>query len=261
VEHHTVLAKGRKLLPPNTGVLLSFVVGDEQGRQVPLIFERTILGRKSGDIIVRDSLVSSMHTAIEYEAGAFKVVDLGSSNGTFVRGERIRQALVSLGDPIQLGQTVVTLRYDLEQAAELTKFSASRMQASAGGMTELLDREFIESDAKTSAAMTTRPAGKPLERAIYLRVSDGQKTGKELSFLKSQISVGRTQCDIVLPDPVVYREHALIEMAEGGHVILRDLASSNGTFVNELRVSDRVLEEGDVIRLGQCRITYLGLKA
>lgn len=261
MEQHTTVGIGRKLLPPNTGVLVIFSAGDEQGRKIPLVFERTIFGRKSGDIILRDALISSTHMAIEFDRGKFRVVDLGSSNGTFVRGEKIKQAQIELEEEIRVGQTILRLKYDPNQTQSLSRFTASRMNASAGGLTELLDREFIEVDAGTLIFQEPKTVTRNQDRVLLLKILTGQEKGKEIKIKKLQVSLGRIQCDIILPDQDISRKHAVFDFAEGGKVILRDLASSNGTFVNDMRISDCVLEEKDRIRVGQTTLLYMGAKA
>jgi hypothetical protein len=64
------------------------------------------------------------------------------------------------------------------------------------------------------------------------------------------VTVGRAgDCDVVLTDPTVSKHH--IELRpRGGDVVLVDLGSTNGTRVNDLGVRERVLADGDQIRIG-----------
>lgn len=73
-----------------------------------------------------------------------------------------------------------------------------------------------------------------------------------------QIVIGRGGSDIVLDNPQVSRRHALIEhTASGGHT-LRDLGSTNGTFVNGQRITQYTLKAGDVIQIGAFKLVYDG---
>ena len=73
----------------------------------------------------------------------------------------------------------------------------------------------------------------------------GQRWG-----IKSEIHVGRDpECEIVVPDRQVSRIHAKFTLAKNG-VLLEDLGSKNGTFVNgNLLESPSILEEGDIIQI------------
>ena len=62
--------------------------------------------------------------------------------------------------------------------------------------------------------------------------------------------------DVVIDDDLVSREHAVVERVEGpsdgsSKYILRDLGSTNGTFVNHKQVKEHLLNEDDMIRIGQ----------
>lgn len=73
----------------------------------------------------------------------------------------------------------------------------------------------------------------------------------------AEITIGREGNDIVLDNPQVSRRHAVIERANGHHV-LRDVGSTNGTFVNGKRVTQHPLIPGDVIQIGAFKLVYDG---
>ncbi len=63
--------------------------------------------------------------------------------------------------------------------------------------------------------------------------------------------IGRSDCDIVVPDNSISREHLLIEPRDD-HCVVTDLQSSNGTFINNVRIHvPTQARPGDVVRLGQ----------
>ncbi|HZU97768.1 MAG TPA: FHA domain-containing protein [Planctomycetota bacterium] len=76
---------------------------------------------------------------------------------------------------------------------------------------------------------------------------------------RSVTVLGRSaDCDVVVSDPGVSRRHATIELVMDQH-LLRDEGSSNGTFLNGLRIAPGKafsLREGDVIELGNERLVY-----
>jgi len=68
--------------------------------------------------------------------------------------------------------------------------------------------------------------------------------------------IGRSRsCDLRLPSGDASRRHAEICASPEGHVI-RDLGSTNGTFVNGEQVRSHVLRPGDRIDIGGCTVTY-----
>ena len=69
-----------------------------------LVSGRIVIGRSSGcDLVVADDTVSRRHAALELTEGAWRLRDLGSSNGTWVNGRRAADVEVWPGDELQLG--------------------------------------------------------------------------------------------------------------------------------------------------------------
>ena len=89
-------------------------------------------------------------------------------------------------------------------------------------------------------------------RRSVLVVTRGFGNGQSHSLSAATVtSVGRARAnDIVVDDVAVSSQHCRIR-PEQGRLVLYDLESSNGTYVNERRVSRHVLSGGDVIRLGE----------
>lgn len=100
----------------------------------------------------------------------------------------------------------------------------------------------------------------------FLFFEEGALSGQRLAIDKRSVILGRgghdVECDIVLPERQVSRQHAEIYL-EGGRYFLRDLESKNGTYLNGQAVSDRVeLDDGDVIQIALCeRARFVGADA
>jgi pSer/pThr/pTyr-binding forkhead associated (FHA) protein len=82
-----------------------------------------------------------------------------------------------------------------------------------------------------------------------LRVVDGPDTDQEFPLDKFRNVIGRRNADIVLRDPRVSRQHALVERYKD-RILIKDLGSSNGTQVNGRRVEVEMLTAGSRIRVG-----------
>jgi hypothetical protein len=82
--------------------------------------------------------------------------------------------------------------------------------------------------------------------------------GRDLVALEGRVTIGRADTNhIAIPnDPELSRMHAVLEPVGRGWCV-RDLASSNGTFVNGERVwTDRPLRHADEVRLGRTRLVF-----
>ena len=93
------------------------------------------------------------------------------------------------------------------------------------------------------------------EERAYLIVLSGQNVGEMYKLSGEQVTMGRGgSADIRLVDEGISRFHARIR-AEGGHMVVEDLESRNGTFLNGERVSAaRKLEDGDKIQVGRTTV-------
>ncbi len=85
--------------------------------------------------------------------------------------------------------------------------------------------------------------------SLVLVKADG--TQREVALRKPVGVIGRqTDCSIRIPSASVSRHHCEISVDEAGGVSLRDLGSSNGTYVNRQRIEQAKVKAGDLISLG-----------
>jgi hypothetical protein len=93
--------------------LLGFLIVKEGMRrgQVHRIRDGTTIGRKEAKILVRDSKVSRSHAKFTVEEGQFHIWDFGTANGTYVNGQRIREATaLEENDEVKIGDTSFVLK-------------------------------------------------------------------------------------------------------------------------------------------------------
>jgi signal transduction histidine kinase len=88
---------------------LFVIQGADQGKRFELKSKPMALGRdNSNPIRLHDTEVSRRHAEVRpIDDSSYRIVDLGSANGTYVNNEQVDQALLRSGDRLQLGQTVM----------------------------------------------------------------------------------------------------------------------------------------------------------
>jgi S-DNA-T family DNA segregation ATPase FtsK/SpoIIIE len=87
-------------------------------------------------------------------------------------------------------------------------------------------------------------------------VVSGPDAGKVLDIRKVENTIGRDGCDLELEDPEISRRHALVSI-EGVRARLRDLHSTNGTFVAEKPIEEAMLENRDQFRVGSHQVALV----
>lgn len=90
---------------------LKFISGKYQGGEFPLRPNREIIvGRSSDlDMVLVEDMVSRKHAKIATDEHSVSIQDLGSTNGTFVNGEKIRTVRLKEGDRILVGTSIIKL--------------------------------------------------------------------------------------------------------------------------------------------------------
>src|SRR5277367_5506300 len=74
--------------------------------------------------------------------------------------------------------------------------------------------------------------------------------------LRQAITIGRSfDCELPVRDTLLSRKHCRLE-PHGNQWVLIDLKSRNGTRIGENQIAQQVLEDGDVIRIGQTQLCF-----
>jgi pSer/pThr/pTyr-binding forkhead associated (FHA) protein len=133
---------------------------------------------------------------------------------------------------------------------------------SRGGLRKGTSRP-IEDDLSPTVLARMNVTEEYLEKTVTLRprpilsITRGADAGQVVELSESTAtSVGRAKAnDLVVNDVAVSSQHCRIR-PEDGRFVLHDLKSTNGTFVNERRVTSQPLAEGDVIKIGETHIQF-----
>lgn len=127
--HTTIIEKGNKFSDKDFEKKvpsLTCLAGDQVGRRIMLADDRITLGRApEATILVKDAHASRLHLAVEFDPahGHYLVRDLGSSNGTFLNGTRITEAVLRDSDKVLIGNTILRFGwsdvFDLKYQTEI----------------------------------------------------------------------------------------------------------------------------------------------
>lgn len=206
-------------------------------------------------------------------------------NGAFARAFKAEVQPVELGAALQhelddraaivsRGRTVVpnvfTISLSSEDFERLAVY-ASTLEGELVG----LARDYAEEQRYTflGAVRVTMKLDEELDTGLFRIISEAQTSaataggevnsaarlvaaaGEEYPLLAGVTRLGRgADADIRIDDAGVSRHHA--DIAVGSDAVLRDLGSTNGTYVDGVQVSEIVLRDGSVIRLGSTSLTY-----
>jgi hypothetical protein len=114
---------------------------------------------------------------------------------------------------------------------------------------QALEGESREQLRGLTADLPAAPA-----RSLLARLRAGLTPRALPDLVGAHVVIGRSSaCQIVLGDDTVSRRHAELRY-DDGRWMLRDLGSSNGTYVNGRLVTEAEVRAGDVVHLGGCRL-------
>ncbi|MDX1378316.1 MAG: FHA domain-containing protein, partial [Anaerolineales bacterium] len=236
-------------LPGHKGTLLlkhsQIVVHWADGRteNFPLVDEKTRIGRgKVGnDIALPDVFqsVSRQHLEIRREKAGYRMIDLGSRNGTLVNGIYAKDIYLKDGDEIQVGQN-----------EEGQQIRIVFQMGNEGLLDEIASEDQAATLPPTSGLESNEPTDIP-----YFKIRWQNGSTNFFPITKDRIIIGRgVEADLRVPENLrfVSGQHAEIQKEAMGYFI-RDLNSTNGTLVNNQRLQpdqDYAIGNESIIRIG-----------
>ena len=89
-----------------------------------------------------------------------------------------------------------------------------------------------------------------------LVMRSGERSGERISLTLDRVEIGRNpECTVCLDDVTVSRRHAELRLGSDGYV-MTDMGSLNGTYVNQERVEEMLLQNGDELQVGKYRMVF-----
>jgi pSer/pThr/pTyr-binding forkhead associated (FHA) protein len=219
---------------------IKLVIHSAQGQPEEFLLDKNkiTLGRGVlNDITLSDAKASRQHAQLELLPEPL-LTDLNSSNGTWIEGVRVGQYNLKPGQRFNIGAH--SLHY------EIVNTTAEPPDVTIIDSENDLERTIAEARQPIILNDTHLP-----RLAIHL-----PNQTSELPLTNENTTLGRhTSNDIDLEFDQASRYHARIER-QGDDFILRDLGSTNGTWMGEQRINTHILRDGDVFRIGLAKLTF-----
>ena len=214
--------------------------GPQTGEVYQLDKETVTIGRGTrNDIVFDDNDVSREQCSLVWRETDYELHDLGSTNGTYVNGQRVNtHRMLHDGNLIELGDHI-TLEYAHNPALETT------------------EQTVLEPEVSPPVNVTPIAPGETHQYALVVEI--GPNPRRIYSLTEDIITMGRDLSnDIVIQDPEVSRWHLQLFSNVDGYSA-KDLESTNGTLLNGNRLIDsKPLQLFDTIELGTAvRLHYI----
>jgi ABC transport system ATP-binding/permease protein len=219
-------------------------------RRIEIFQDITRLGRERGlevEIALDAANVSRRHAEIRRQQDSFLIVDLGSFNGTFLNGRRINGAeALNNNDVIQLGPGGPNLRFRTSNTANLNR------AGHGAGVATVSPSGTLQQQAPHRTIVAGPDTGSLQHKALSKDIKPGEpQIFLQRPFDRPQLTIGRDEsCEIRLDGLLISNRHARLSHTTAG-VLIEDLNSTNGTYINGQRISGRkVLAPGEVVQIG-----------
>ncbi|MFJ8363890.1 FHA domain-containing protein [Streptomyces sp. NPDC093984] len=245
------------------------------GRSWTLDASRTYtLGRDpQGDIVLTDARVSWRHATISFNGRGWVIEDHGSTNGTFVQGQRIHQVEIGPGSAVHLGNATDGPRLALSGAPAAVAAPQAQPQqqpyaaqaAGPGWAPQAAQPQAPQpawqqpQQAAAQIPQQQSPGGGAGAPPVY---GDRSPTTFHQLALGRVMRIGRAlENDLVVSDLQVSRHHAEFHATPDGRFEIRDLGSHNGTFVNGMPIGkggSALIGPNDIVGVGHSTFRLVG---
>lgn len=204
----------------------------KDGRSDPIVLSapgKTIGKGSANDIVLDEEGVNAFHADLKVDGEMVTLTDVGTQTGTSLNGTKLTgPAMLRAGDLISI------------QGIEL----------------EVVEVESAVPEGKTLVLSGT--ALFEMGLGGWAIVADTGPEKGQVIAIKEKTSVGRAlDCDISILEPGLSRQHAELDIVDD-ELIIRDLGSSNGTYLNGKKVSHSVCREGDVLQFERIKFIVKG---
>ncbi|MFE6522206.1 FHA domain-containing protein [Streptomyces sp. NPDC057794] len=239
------------------------------------------LGRDpQGDVVFDDARVSWRHATVSFNGRSWVIEDHGSTNGTFVQGQRIHQMELGPGSAVNLGNATDGPRLNLSGAAASVAAPQAQPQqqpyAAQGanpGWAQQAPAQQAPQQPQQQAQAGWQQSQQPAAHIPQQQGPGGVAGAPPVYGDRSpttfhQFSLGRVmrigralENELVVSDLQVSRHHAEFHATPDGRMEIRDLGSHNGTYVNGQPIpkgGSQLLGPADVVGVGHSTFRIVG---
>ncbi|MGW0761377.1 FHA domain-containing protein [Streptomyces sp. NPDC002814] len=231
------------------------------------------LGRDpQGDIVLDDARVSWRHATISWGGRSWVIEDHGSTNGTFVQGQRIHQMEIGPGSAVHLGNatdgpclnasgTAAVVAQPQPQQQPYAAQSASPGWAQQAPPQQVPQQQGWQQPQQAAPHIPQQqgPGGGAGAPPVY---GDRSPTTFHQFSIGRVMRIGRAlENDLVVSDLQVSRNHAEFHSMPDGRMEIRDLGSHNGTYVNGQPIAkggSQMLGPADIVGVGHSTFRIVG---
>ena len=240
-------------------LLMRILEGPHKGTRAP-VREGLVVGRKEGDLILKDSKMSVKHARIEWRDDEWVLVDLGSSNKIKVDGQRYGEVVIYPGLQFIIGSTAFEVLEKPKVVERVVKDGNFEFTGSVEVPVEALTwREILTSllsKAKLPGPAAT-PGLRPFPTTVRFEFVSGVQHGTTWNLGYGPRSAGSASLDLPLFDDAATDSCFHLDTAEG-KVLFRAVDGAHVRLNGKLAPDQPTeLRSGDRIEIGKTRIRVL----
>lgn len=205
--------------------------------------ELIAIGRDmDNDIVINNLAVSRCHAILQVHDGKITVKDMASANGTFINGQKIEEGLLQEGDLMLIGKHILKLEL--------------------GGKEEIIEQKANKEIDDGTVIFDAETRDKLLEKLQSEKESSDPRLvvngDREVKIKGDFFTIGkRYDADLNISGLFINEHHAIIQKQKDGALKLINMGSFlKPTKVNGNVVKEKILQNGDIIQIGNYRIVF-----
>lgn len=263
-DDHRAAPKAREAItvaPARAFVVYFDAEGNENEMEIPHDRPLVVGRRSTADLRMQDHGISSMHAAFEWVDGGLAVRDLGSTNGTWVHGERVPRATLQDQDVVRLGLVPVRVRFlapvvpdevDVDEIEDEPRWEEAEEEAEAEpepARSAHSARPEVELADHEDALMPMPEEPGPAVWHLLFVTDNGTIACVNVDEHDNCVVAGEGPVEISVSGRGLKSEHLQFDWAESGLQVMQARRDAP-LKVNDEAANEVTLKNGDVVSAG-----------